>query len=77
MVVDFLQLKDIVKSEVLNLLDHAYINDVIPQPTAENISEWIFKRLASKVGGSYYELYEVAVWETPTSFVRYRERDVW
>jgi len=77
MVVDFLQLKDLVKSEVLNLLDHAYINDVIPQPTAENIAEWIFKRLASRVGGSHYELYEVAVWETPTSFVRYRERDVW
>jgi len=43
MVIDFIELKEIVKREVLNYLDHAYINEIIPQPSAENIAEWIGK----------------------------------
>jgi queuosine biosynthesis protein QueD len=45
MVIDFVELKEIVKREVLSYLDHAYINEIIPQPSAENIAEWIWERL--------------------------------
>lgn len=77
MVIDFLKMKEIVRDEVLSVLDHSYINDVLSQPTAENIAEWIFNKLSGKIRGNSFELYEVALWETPTSFVRYRERDGW
>ena len=34
MIMDFLELKDIVKERALSRLDHAYINEIIPQPSA-------------------------------------------
>ena len=60
MVIDFLKMKEIVRDEVLSVLDHSYINDVLSQPTAENIAEWIFNKLAGKIRGNSFELYEVA-----------------
>lgn len=35
MVIDFALLKDIVQKEVIDILDHAYLNDIIENPTAE------------------------------------------
>ena len=37
MVIDFIRLKNIVKEEVLSKLDHACLNDILKQPSAENI----------------------------------------
>jgi 6-pyruvoyltetrahydropterin/6-carboxytetrahydropterin synthase len=74
MVIDFLELKEIARREAIDLLDHSYLNDIIPQPSAENIARWIFKRIEESLKGPSRELYEIAVWETPTSFVRYREK---
>ena len=39
MVIDFIRLKNIVKEEVLSKLDHACLNDILKQPSAENRSE--------------------------------------
>ncbi|MFN3699482.1 MAG: 6-carboxytetrahydropterin synthase QueD, partial [Dictyoglomus sp.] len=64
MVIDFVELKEIVKEEVINILDHSYINDIIPQPTAENIAVWIWNKLESKLRRNNCHLYEVQVWET-------------
>ncbi len=64
MVMDFVELKKIVERTVLEKLDHSYLNDLIPQPTAENIALWIWRATSSvieEMGGS---LYEVEVWET-------------
>lgn len=71
MVIDFAELKTVVKEEVLAFLDHSYINELIKQPTAENIAFWIFNKLENKLNGENYHLYEVILWETPTSFVKY------
>lgn len=38
MVYDFVDLKRLVKKEVIEEFDHHYINDFIEQPTAENIA---------------------------------------
>lgn len=71
MVIDFAELKDIVKAEAVNALDHVYINDIIKQPTAENISVWIWNRLESKVERPNCKLFEVEVWESPQNKVIY------
>ncbi len=67
MVIDFVDLKRIVTEKVISKLDHKFINKIISQSTAENISIWIWKQLEKKL-----PLYEIKLWETATSFVVYR-----
>lgn len=46
-------------------------------PTAENLAKWCFERLEPVVDDHWrrnVSLYEVEVWETPTSMARYRPR---
>ena len=64
---DFIRLRKTVDEKVISLLDHSYLNDIIPEPSAENIALWAWDRLKEAV-----PLYEVKVFETPTSFVAYR-----
>lgn len=72
MVIDFISLKNIVKENVLVHLDHACINDILPQPSAENISVWVWNKLKDLLHSDNYDLYEVEVWETKTSGCIYR-----
>lgn len=72
MVIDFVELKQIMNERVLSLLDHSYLNEIIPQPTAENIARWIWSRLEPVLRTEKRKLYEVTVWETVDSFVTYR-----
>ncbi len=76
MIFDFVELKRTVSELVLSKLDHSYLNDVLPQPTAEYIAQWIFKKLDAPLKRSNCELYEVRVWETDSSSVIYRSEDV-
>ena len=76
MVFDFVELKKLVSELVLSKLDHAYINDILPQPTAEYIAVWIFKKLDKPLKRHNCELYEVRVWETESSSVTCRREDV-
>ena len=69
MIMDFIELKEIVKECVLSRLDHAYLNDIIPQPSAENIAVWVWEELEEKVRRENCGLYEVHVWETADSRV--------
>jgi 6-pyruvoyltetrahydropterin/6-carboxytetrahydropterin synthase len=66
-VLDFGDFKKIVQEKVLEKLDHQYLNDIIENPTAENITAWIWERLEKSLN-----LYELKLWETPTSFATYR-----
>ncbi len=72
MVIDFVKLKNIVKEKAVNKLDHYLINDIIPVPSAENISMWIWKQIEEDLTSDHYHLYEVQVWETRTSGCVYR-----
>ena len=72
MVIDFIRLKNIVKEEVLSKLDHACLNDILKQPSAENISVWVWQRLQKMLQGPNYKLYELEHWETKTSGCIYR-----
>jgi len=66
MIMDFAVLKDIVKKNVLDIIDHSYLNDIIEQPTAENIVMWIWKKLEKEIN-----LHELRLWETSDSSVSY------
>ena len=72
MVYDFVQLKKVVKERVVDRFDHAYINDIIPQPTAENITIFVWNELVNTLKKDNCRLYEVEVWETKTSGIVYR-----
>ena len=87
MVVSFTDVKDIVKGWIDDNLDHRMLlnreDPVVPlllqmeepvylmenNPTAENIARLIFDEICRRG----LKLTEVRLWETPTSFVTYRE----
>ena len=68
MVMDFCELSEAVRERVLSKLDHSYLNDTLPQPTAENIALWIGAQIAPALAGHpNCRLHEVWVWETASS----------
>ncbi|MCR2042948.1 6-carboxytetrahydropterin synthase QueD [Anaerosalibacter massiliensis] len=72
MIFDFVELKNIVNEKIISKFDHAYLNNIISQPTAENIAMYTWKNLEKYVNRNNCSLYEVEVWETKTSGVIYR-----
>ncbi len=71
MVVDFDALSAIVRPNVVDRLDHASLNDLLPNPTAEEIALWIWSELAPLVAG----LDEIVLWETRTACAIVRSGD--
>ncbi|MBI2449037.1 6-carboxytetrahydropterin synthase [Candidatus Pacearchaeota archaeon] len=67
-VVDLNKLREIVQEEVIEILDHSYLNDHIDVPSAENIAVWTWNKLEGKLEG----LYEIKVYETESHWVTYR-----
>ncbi len=70
---DFSDIEKTVNESVIKKLDHCYINDIIKIPTAENIVQWIWKVLLPKFKEYEVELYKLKLWETPSSFVSYKQ----
>jgi 6-pyruvoyltetrahydropterin/6-carboxytetrahydropterin synthase len=68
MIADFGKIKDVVAAEVLARVDHRNLNDLLENPTAENIARWIWEALAQRMPG----LAEVRLYEIPDSCVTYR-----
>jgi 6-pyruvoyltetrahydropterin/6-carboxytetrahydropterin synthase len=73
-VVDLKELKDIMNREVIDALDHRFLNKEVPEfstaiPTTENLAISIWERLKQKL--SVAELHRVRVYETPDLFVDY------
>jgi 6-pyruvoyltetrahydropterin/6-carboxytetrahydropterin synthase len=66
MAFDFVDLKAVVKERVIDVLDHAYVNDFIEHPSAENLCLFVWQKCSD------LPLWEVKVWETPTSFASLR-----
>ena len=65
MILDFSKLKKIVNDEIIEILDHSYVNDFIPNPTAEVISDWVWNRL-EKAGLT--NIFSIRLWETSSSY---------
>ena len=73
-VIDLKELKDIIKNEIEELLDHKNLNLDVPYfkkviPTAENICIFIWNILRDKISTDN-EL-AVTLYETPRNFVKY------
>jgi len=68
MVIDFSDLKRIVRARVLDRLDHASANDFIENPTAELMACWIWNELSGELPG----LCEIELHETRNCSVLYR-----
>lgn len=73
-VIDFADMKRIVKERVLQKLDHRYLNEVLPpmNTTAENMVVWIYEQVAAGLQAespfAHVTLEEVKLWETPSSY---------
>lgn len=73
-VMDMKVLKDIIKEEVEDALDHKNLNIEVPEfknlnPTAENIVIVIYNKIKPKITTNL-EL-EITLYETPRNFVKY------
>lgn len=76
MLVDFKLVKKALK-DVLEELDHRYLNELAPfnegvNPTAENLSRLIFEHLeGAEIFTKGTRLLSICVWESPNSSVTY------
>ncbi|MBI4166358.1 MAG: 6-carboxytetrahydropterin synthase [Acidobacteria bacterium] len=74
MVMDLKELKKILEKEVLDLMDHRFLNKEVPAfattiPTTENIAIEIWKLIAPKL--RIGKLHRIRLYETPDLFVDY------
>ena len=65
MVMDFAEIEEVVKREVIDQWDHQYLNDLLSFPTtAENLAAEIFRRISP-----YLPVSRVRLWETQIYYV--------
>ncbi|PLX97989.1 MAG: 6-carboxytetrahydropterin synthase QueD [Desulfuromonas sp.] len=61
--------------EIMNYLDHKYLNDLDAfkgiSPSSEHISKFIFDRLCSSLGEYAVEIEKVTVWESDNAYASY------
>jgi 6-pyruvoyltetrahydropterin/6-carboxytetrahydropterin synthase len=67
-VIDFYQLKNILAT-VLQDLDHNCLNDILPNPTAETIAQWISERLKKDMETTSVRLFSLKLWEGKNKWV--------
>lgn len=67
MIVDFAVLKDSVNRLVIDKLDHTLLNDVVENPTCENLINWIWRQL------THMQLARLRLYETPDSYAERME----
>ena len=76
MVIDFKDIKNNLK-EIISMLDHQFLNDLQPfmneNPTAENISKYIYKELSNNINTDNIKVSKIKLWETSNSAVTYTE----
>lgn len=72
MLIDFTRIKEVWK-ELEEQLDHHTLNEIksIGNPTAENLSQWIYERFQERMFEFEVELASIKVWESPDSYVEY------
>ena len=73
-VIDMKILKDLIKSEVEEKMDHKNLNEEVPEfiemiPTAENIAIVIYNKLKPHINSKHS--LEITLYETPRNFVSY------
>ncbi|MCK9186079.1 6-carboxytetrahydropterin synthase QueD [Candidatus Gracilibacteria bacterium] len=64
--IDFKDIKKIAEEKVINILDHAHLNDIIENPSAENIAVWTWEKLKKDL-----PLKKVTIFETEDYYCEY------
>ena len=74
MVLDFNEIKTMLREEVTDKYDHANLNDFFEVPTAECMAVTIFHDLEAWLAQhvTYVNLVSVKLWETEDSYAEYR-----
>jgi 6-pyruvoyltetrahydropterin/6-carboxytetrahydropterin synthase len=71
---DFGEIK-MVTHEVLNGLDHQYLNELSPfkeeNPSSEHIARYLFHQLSSRLNDERARVTKISVWESDTSCATY------
>jgi len=74
--VDFHVLKKSLR-EVLDQLEHTFLNEIFPftqiNPSSENLAKWIYDTMAKKTNDDNIEVASVTVWESDTASASYFE----
>lgn len=72
--IDFIDLKKSLR-EVLDQLEHTFLNDIFPfteiNPSSENLAKWIYDTMAKKINDENLEISSVTVWESDTASASY------
>ena len=77
MIIDFYDIKGLVKKKILKKLDHTYLNDILEfVPTAENLVIYIYNELFDDFNDLGLILKSVRLSETDTNIVEYFGVDV-
>jgi 6-pyruvoyltetrahydropterin/6-carboxytetrahydropterin synthase len=76
MVLDLKLLKEIINEQVVEPMDHRFLNHEVPPfdrivPTTENLAVEIWRRLEPQFSGSAAHLHAVRLWETEDLYVDY------
>lgn len=73
---DFHDLKKALR-EVLDQLEHTFLNDIFPftqiNPSSENLAKWIYDNMAKKIDDDNLHVASVTVWESDTASASYFE----
>jgi 6-pyruvoyltetrahydropterin/6-carboxytetrahydropterin synthase len=73
---DLKQMSGIIKTYVIDILDHSNINLDVPfmagkMASTENLAMAIWEQLESHLQGNHYRLYSIKLYETERNFVEY------
>ena len=71
MIEDFETIERIVRTAVIEIIDHQVLNEFVENPTAELVTAWIWERLQPVLPS----LDELVLWETPASCAVMRKTD--
>lgn len=70
-IMNFSEVKGVVMTQVVDVLDHKHLNDVIGGiTTAENILLWIQDRIAKRIWNMGAKLHCLTLYETSKSFAK-------
>ena len=67
MVIDYKEVKKIVKKHVISEIDHKHLNELVDNPSSENITVWIWERLKK-----HLPLKKITLYETEKYFCEYQ-----
>lgn len=71
MVIDFYDIEAAVNKTVMLMLDHSHLNNLLENPTAEEVVRWCWRALRPLLPG----ITELAIWETPQCCAIYAGED--